>query len=1190
MLLTKLELFGFKSFAERTEFDFQGGITAFVGPNGCGKSNIVDAFRWALGEKSAHAIRGTQMADVIFNGTATRRSLGYAEASLTFLNSQGKLPSDYTEVCVTRRLYRSGESEYFINHQPCRLRDIRQLFMDTGVGSDAYNIIEQGKVDRFIQASAKERRALLEEAAGISRYKAQRREAQNRLERTRINLEKAGVRLEEQRKQLRSIKYQAAKAKRYRRYVVRLRELEISLSVKNYREWDSRRKALDQEIAGLEEEHTALADKVADLEVLQRKLDSTIGKIEDTKARKRDGLHHVASRIDAAEAVISHSKARIEEYQEETERSTREIWSLTEKQRRTREAIAGAEHDLETIRHTIQQQSQRIAEESKKADAAGAECGRLSTEIEDWKTRMVRVIEQATMLRNEVTHLDAGRRRELARRSRLAAQVAEKKAEVARMDEEIERLTRLRDELSGHLADRSSRQHEKEHELERLNQDVQSVMSQLRELRGREAQCLSRRDILGELELHAEDIATGVKRLLHSSEVIPRVRIHGMVADLVRVDLAYAPAIESALGDAAQYIITLTEHEAAAAASLLRTDRSGRAGMIPMNRVRGPELADLHLAAEPGVVGRACDFVRYSPEMEPVVRHLLGHTWIVRDLTTALYLSANGSADLRFVTLDGERVEPSGAIVGGEPLPRAGIVSRKSELDAIGKELRELTEKTSRLETDRGRISQHIQSSQAELEAIRKEIEQGNLEKLSNEHAILNLRRRQKVLTEESALVQDEIDEIDETVQGYDARQIELQKELEDANHRHIELQTEVEAARKQLAEQQAVGDQLREEVTRLKVELAEKATRRGGIEQNILSAKKAIEEIGEQLKATRSRMDQLRAKQRDAEQQIEEARTELQDLTQQRQTLDAELARLNEDRKRSETRREETATRVQSVRNEQEGLQKQLQKLRLQEQEQRVRMETLCERIFSEHRVRLEEATADREASEEGDWDEAQQEIDSLRDKIRRMGGVNEEAIDEEAGLEITIAQTEGQRDDLLKAEQHLREVIRKLNRISRERFRKTFEEVRANFQAVFRRLFRGGHADLVLDEDEPDVLEAGIEVLACPPGKELRSITLLSGGEKTMTTIALLFAIFRSKPSPFCILDEVDAALDESNVDRFTAILDEFVKDSQFLLITHSKRTINTANVLYGITMQEKGVSKKVAVRLEESAPMSN
>ena len=1190
MLLTKLEMHGFKSFADRTAFDFRPGITAFVGPNGCGKSNIVDAVRWILGEKSAHAIRGTNMQDVIFNGTATRRSLGYAEASLTFLNNDGKLGTDYTEVCVTRRLYRSGESEYLLNKQPCRLRDILQLFMDTGVGAHAYSIIEQGKVARFIQANAKERRALLEEAAGISRYKAQRHEAQARLERTRLNLQKVEVQLDEQRKQLRSIKYQAAKARRYRSHTARLRELVLSFSLKNYKDWEGERKALEKQIAELDGRYAAMADELATLEAIVRQTDAEIKQLDDTKGRTRDELHRVESRIDSAEAGISHNRSLIREYEEETERSTRTIWTVNERLRQAHEERAAAERDLEAIRLTIQRQSEGIAEASEKAAAAGEECERLAGEIEDWKNRMIRIIEQATTLRNELNHMDAGRRQQLARRSRLAAQLAEKKKRAGGIDEEIEHLTRRRDAVSGRLADRSSRQHETGHELRRLEQELQSVESRLRELRRREARYLSRREILQDLETRAEGVETGVKRLLRNDGSLPRLRIQGMVADLVRADLRYAPAIEAALGDAAQYVVTVTEDEAGAAASLLRTDRSGRAGLIPLRRARGPELSDLHLASEPGVVGRACDVVRYSPELEPVVRHLLGNAWIVRDLATALHLSGNGGVDFRFITLEGERVEPSGAIVGGEPLPRAGIVSRKSELADTENQLRELARSTTRLEAERGGTGERAESLRGEVAAIRKDIEQGNLEKLSNENEILNLRRRQKALAEESALVQEEVREIVETIQGYDERQNEIQQELAETDRGRSQLRAEMEAAQKSLADQQAAADRLREEITGLKVALAEKQTLRGGLEQNIRSAGKAAKDLEDQIAATRARMDELRAKQLGAQEQIAQAKKDLENLAAQRQTLDADLLGLNEARERATARREEATARAASIRGEQDALRQRLEELRLQEQEHRVRMEGLSERVFSEHGVRLEEQAASQAEPEERDWDAVQREIDELREKIRRMGGVNEDAIDEETGLDITISQTEAQRDDLVTAEHHLREVIRKLNRVSRERFMKTFEEVRANFKTTFRRLFGGGRADLVLDEDEPDVLEAAVEVLACPPEKELRSISLLSGGEKTMTTIALLFAIFQSNPSPFCILDEVDAALDESNIGRFTDMLAEFVKDSQFLLITHSKRTISTANVLYGITMQEKGVSKKVSVRIEDGPQSVN
>ncbi len=1225
MLLKKLEMYGFKSFADKTEFDFQSGVTAFVGPNGCGKSNVVDAVRWILGEQSAKAVRGTQMADVIFNGTASRRSLGYAEASLTFLNDRGILPVEYTDVCVTRRLYRSGESEYFLNRQPCRLRDIRTLFMDTGVGVDTYSIIEQGKVDKFIQSNSKERRAIFEEAAGISKYKAQRREAQSRLERTRLNLQKVDVRLEEQRKQLRSIKYQAAKARRYREHTARLRELVLSLSIKNYREWDARRGALELEINGLDRQQAEINGQLSQIEQVTATLDARINELEKEHLRKRESLHAVQSGMEAAEATITHNGERIREFQDENERCTRSTWSLAEKLRQTQEEMAEAERNLQSIRETIERQAQSIAEETQKADAAGSECARLAGAIEEWKNHTIQIIERATTLRNELNHMDSSRRQQLARRARLQGQLAEKTAEVERIDQEIRALAGERDEISGRLADRSQLLHEKEHELVRLDTEAQELESSLREQRHREAQCISRREILQDLEVRGEDIESGVKRLLRSDGQGPELHVRGMVANLVRADLRYALAIEAALGNAAQHVITTSESEAGAAVALLRMDRSGRAGLIPLNRARAPEIEEMHLASDDGVLGRAADLVRYSPELEPVIRHLLGATWVVKDLPTALRLSNNGGARARFVTLDGDRVDPSGVILGGEPLPRAGIISRKSELEEIEREMRTLSETLAILEGQRGRVAEQVESLRGDVTTLRKEIERGNLEKLSNENEILNRRKRQKLLGDESAAIRSEMDEIEAAVKAFDERERIIEQELAETLSQRDRLQAEMETARRNLADQQTVVDRLRQELTRLKVELAEKEVRRGGFEKGIVTARQTMAEVEAQIASIRQRMEELRLKQAQAETEIEQARLESARLAEEKVCVSAEIEAIRAEQESSQAQRAELAEKARVLRADLERLRQQLQKLRIEEQEFRVRMETLVERVFGEHGVRLPDVIAQRAAAaaeppaaeapapadaaastdastvaqaaaapvpeQEPDWNAVAQEIEELREKVRRMGGVNEESIDEENSLEISIAETEAQRNDLVKATEDLQEVIRKLNKVSREKFMQTFEEVRKNFLETFRRLFGGGRCDLTLDPEEPDVLEAGIEVLACPPGKELRSITLMSGGEKTMTTIALLFAVFRSKPSPFCILDEVDAALDEANIDRFTQMLvDEFVKDSQFIIITHSKRTVGIAEVLYGITMQEKGISKKVAVKVEEVTNMLN
>jgi chromosome segregation protein len=1238
MQLKRLELQGFKSFADRTSFDFDKGVTAFVGPNGCGKSNIVDAFRWILGEQSAKAVRGTQMMDVIFNGTSARRSLSYAEASLTIENNKGILPTDYSEVCITRRLYRSGESEYLMNRQPCRLRDIRQLFLDTGVGMNTYSIIEQGKVDAFIAANAHQRRQIIEEAAGISRYKAQRKEAQNRLERARGNLAKVDIKLEEQRKQLRSIKYQAAKARRFRRQSGRLRNLVVSFSARNYRAWETERSELEEQIAALIAQETALATSLQELEAALQKADEQMVEIEQASREKQDERHRIDAATDAAQATILHSRERITEYQEETELCSQAVWTQSEKLRQTQESIEAAARDLEHIHDMIQRQAERIARETEKADVAGAECSRLTAAIEEWKNRTIQVIEQATTLRNELNHMERNQREQLARRSRIAGQLEEKQQETGRIDSDIGSLAGQRDEISGRLADRSSLLHEKDGELKKLSEHSDTLQDRLRGLHQRGAQCLSRREILQDIEMRSEDVESGVKRLLRQEEGDGDLRIMGMVADLIHVELEYAAAIESALGEAAQYLVTQDKQDAGAAAALLRTDRAGRAGLIPVNHARADQPSGLHLLTSPGVMAHASDVVRYSAEIEPVVRHLLGDTWIVKNLDTAMALSGEGGSGLRFVTMDGERVDPSGAIIGGEPLPRIGIVSRKSELEAIEKELVDLDAETTGLESERGRIDEHISALTSEVSTLRKEIEQGNLDKLTNENEILNLRKRQKILTEEIILLNSEIAEIDETLRGYEDRRNAIAEEVEETQRQHDALQAEVETARRSLAEQQSAAARLREDVTQLKVELADKEARRGSLEDSINAAKTALQEIEEQIVATRRRMEEIQQRENEAAAAIAKAEEEMATLARDREALQVEISRLAQALDEARTHRADCVQKTRTVRLEQDDVRGRLQNRQLQAQELRVRMEGLAESVFNEHGIQLAEfdmdpvallheatsgdapdtneeeteeaapseeqaeaepvntgdvpveAVAEAPVYEEPDWDAIDAEIRELREKIRRMGGINEEAINEEEGLSMIINETEAHREDLVKAEAQLREVIRKLNRVCRERFAKTFEEVRKNFLVTFRRLFGGGKADLILDENEPDMLEAGIDVLACPPGKEMRSITLLSGGEKTMTTIALLFAIFKSKPSPFCILDEVDAALDEANIDRFTSMLNEFLGDSQFIIITHSKRTIGIADVLYGITMQEKGVSKNVAVSLDGTEVLNN
>lgn len=1187
VFLKKAVFQGFKSFADRTEFEFGAGITTIVGPNGSGKSNILDAVRWVLGEQSARSLRGDHMADVIFAGSRSRKPANFAAVELTFDNRAGILRSDQPEVSVGRMLYRSGESEYRLNGNPCRLKDIRELLLDTGVGVDAYSVIEQGRVDALLQASAIERREIFEEAAGISRYKLRRIEAQRKLERTQNNLLRLQDIVDELERRLRSVRLAAGKARNYQQYDARLRELRASFSLAAFHTLEQNRTLLQREVddlaAVLADERARLAEEDAAAAELARDLQAQDDHIQagETELRAVETtLAALSERVAQGERRAADLSAARQRWQTQAADAAQRLADL-----QTR--LAHEDQQLREL-HAAEQQSQTHAEQLQSEQAAGEQrCTELRAALDHERIAAFEAVRRAALIQNDRTNLDQQRARLTAVVERLSARQREINDELASLCTRRNALRRQADELdrqaaalAASLRTDEARLAELESEATQLDQDVGAA----KEAR---SAALSRLGLLQDMERRLEGVDHGTQTALawraHGGDA---GAIIGLVADLLRIDDPRVAILEPVLATFENHVVVRDT------AAFLRT--VANAGQLPgpLRVLALDRLATRPMAAGyeslPGFVARASDWVTCAAEYRPLAEHLLGRTIILDSLDRALRWAAEALAGYVFVTLDGWTVRGDGRLTYGSASAAPGLISRKAEIRQLRTEVDDLENRLvlltrRRLEVEQAssdvQLRKHatlaeIAQRQREHADLRAQIVRGDDEhaRLEREHALTtgDLDAQQRALAElveqlqhlaaEDAAVAGAQQTHEQCVAQVAADLAQAETEVEQLKR----ARTEALVARSRAAERRAAGE----------ATVHDLLARCTALDDETQHARVAADEATAQIGAAQAEVAAARQQQAERAALRDQQQAALLDRRQRRQELRAQL----------ET--DATATRERQRRIEAAETAGHERQMALRECE--VRREALVARVQEELGLDLQTRYAGYEPQPQ-DQTAVEAEIEELRAKIARLGNVNLDAITELDELTPRYEHLMAQRTDLVSSIERLQTLIEQLDTESRRRFSAAFEHIRASFQEMFRKLFGGGRADIIL-EDPENPLECGIDIVARPPGKEPQSISLLSGGEKTLTAVALLLGIFRTRPSPFTILDEVDAALDEANTERFNTVLQEFLRHTQFLVITHSKRTMAVADVLYGITMEEPGVSKRVSVRFEERVNTPN
>lgn len=1192
-MLKALEMAGFKSFADRTRFEFPQGITVVVGPNGSGKSNIVDAIKWVLGEQSAKSLRGKDMADVIFKGTGSRKLMNAAEATIIFDNSEQRLAIDAPEVHVTRRVYRSGEGEYLINRQPCRLKDVRDLFRGTGVGTDAYSLIEQGKVDRLLQASAKDRRAIFEEAAGISRFKAKKIETQRRLERVDQNLLRLSDIVDEVEGRLRNVRAQATKARRYREYRDRLQELRTQVGMAD---WLALTERL-QELEGQQSHQQQQADQVqAHLELLDARyleFETDVTTLSEKIRNDETAMADQREKIAAAQSVAYQQTQRLAELDVEAAGLRRNVAMLQGRAGDIRSQLSETQSRLKGA----EQQFNQVDEACVELEQAVQE---IDARLSQWRRRQAENREQQAELHREHARLENAL-------ERLAHQVEERQATVEQSGQRLESLhqalqdqrsemERIREqdqaaaseqaELLGHIE-------ESEHEITQLVRVLARRQEELANQQGRQTGVEERIRLLEDLEKRHDGVSAGSQRILELAEQLPAGKlgeIHGLVADFVQTELEHATLIDVALGEKSQFVVASGSQlmDQLARRRLKLPSRVGVVALdqlaaVPADTATGDPFSQLE-----GVIARADHCVRTSAGFESLIRNLLGQTWIVETLEVALRCARQareqGLWGAVFVTQQGFRVDAPGVMVAGPKEAAAGIVSRRSQLRT--------------LELDLSLLKQLIAEGQAEIQRFRENLDtfEARLQEWGDRQQTLAQQRSQTqvdlstrsdritFLQQQTAELAQQRAQSQESVAELEAAQEPMREELVAVADQIQQLESQRRELDQETAKLEQTQRETLEKVSAARVERAKHEQVVATLQARLLQIQQDQQERTRSAEAARQQLKQCRQRYLNSERAILQASSDSALAHWYRHQLSKQVALATARRTELAERRQEMTSEVTRTRRQLQRLQGDLHELELALREVRHERDSLETRMRDDYGIELAEL---QDEPLEGDALEERQAVDDeiadLRRKITNIGAVNMEALNELDELEERFESLHGQYQDLREAKQALERIIQKINADSRRLFVETLEAIRTNFQKLYRKAFGGGRADIVLEQDV-DVLEAGIEIIATPPGKPSFNNSLLSGGEKALTAVALLLAIFEFRPSPFCVLDEVDAPFDEANIGRFVDVLRDFLGWTKFVVVTHSKKTMTAATTLYGVTMQESGVSKQVSVRFED------
>lgn len=1181
MYLKSIEVQGFKSFANKITFEFHNGITAIVGPNGSGKSNVADAVRWVLGEQRIKQLRGASMQDVIFAGTELRKPQGFAYVAITLDNSDHQLAIDYDEVTVSRRLYRSGESEYRINGSACRLKDINELFYDTGIGKEGYSIIGQGQIDKILSGKPEDRRELFDEAAGIVKFKRRKMIAQKKLEDEKQNLVRVGDILAELEKQVGPLARQSEAARKYLGYKEQLKTYDVNLflleseGIRNQLGDVEKRESIvsqDMEEASRQsEEKKSLYDRLEkelgamEAEITEKR--NRLSQAEMEKGSLEGQINVLGEQINTEQMNMDHINARMETIQKECQKK--------------RQQISEYERDSAGIRMEAGESSRKLKEAEERLQKEDEQIMLLDQRIEAGKGSMIDGLNEKASLGARQQRYEAMLEQVQVRRSEVCQRLLRHKSDESAQEEllavEQKKLSESEQRIQGLLG----KQEELEEEIEHCEQEVRRLTRILNQRQQEYQTASTRLESLRNLAERYEGYGNSIRRVM---EVRDRVHgIRGVVADLITTDRQYETAIETALGGSIQNVVTDSEQTAKQLIEYLKKNKYGRVTFLPLTSIgqRGG-FSQQEVLKEPGIIGLASDLVHVRPEYKVLATYLLGRVVVASTIDHAIAVAKKYHYSLRIVTLEGELLSAGGSMTGGAFKNSSNLLGRKREIEELETACKKAMSLAERIQDELTMNEGLLAGKREELEQVRSEHHQESLNQNTLQSNVNRLEDKREEIREASGDLVLENSQLEEQIQEIERNRREIEQDVSRLLNQNEQINQEVEALSFRMEDARQVRETLAHDLENIRIKAA-------GLKQQVDFVTENIRRVQEEIRRLEEEKEGLEAGTGDSDRAIEEKHSQIRALQEQiektmqsRESLDEELRLLsasreekNQEQKSMVRDREELTERISR-------LDKDLFRLQSQKEKLEEKLEGHVNYMWSEYELTFTTAEPLRNP-ELTAIPEIRRQIEDLKGKIRALGNVNVNAIEDYKEISERYEFMKAQHDDLVEAEQTLLQIIDELDTGMRRQFEEKFREIRSEFDRVFKELFGGGHGTLELIEGE-DILEAGIQIIAQPPGKKLQNMMQLSGGEKALTAISLLFAIQNLKPSPFCLLDEIEAALDDSNVDRFAGYLHKLIKNTQFIVITHRRGTMVASDRLYGITMQEKGVSTLVSVNLIE------
>ena len=1179
MYLKSIEIHGFKSFANKIVFQFHNGITGIVGPNGSGKSNVADAVRWVLGEQRIKQLRGASMQDVIFSGTELRKPLGYAYVAITLDNSDHQLAIDYNEVTVARRIYRSGESEYLLNGTPCRLKDVNELFYDTGIGKEGYSIIGQGQIDKILSGKPEERRELFDEAAGIVKFKRRKLAAQKKLEDEQQNLVRVNDILSELEKQIGPLEKQSETAKIYLKKKEELKTLDVNMFLlENQRLQEQLKDAQEKyDIASEDLENTS--KQYENIKEEYEKIEGQITLLDETIEKNRSALTDTSMLRGKLEGEINVLKEQIHSARNNEEH-------LKQRREAVLNEIAAKNQDKEGILSDKGQIDEQVAEIEKKRDEAKAALTavqscieELNNQIEGGKNAIIEALNARATIKSKLGRYDTMTEQVNIRKAELTSRILRMKSDEAQQEETLKALNDEFEKINEEIRTLNDAVESKEEKLTLLRETLADKDKKLRDTQVSYHQEKSRLEALSNLTERYEGYGGSVKKVMERKE--QEKGIVGVVADIIKVDKKYETAIETALGGNIQNIVTDDEETAKRMIGYLKQTKAGRATFLPLTSITHPqEFKNPESLKEKGVLGMADELVHVDEKYRNVAKAMLGRIVVVDQVDNAVRIARKFDYGIRMVTLEGELLVPGGAISGGAFKNNSNLLGRRREMEEMEasvkkylKEVDTLLQEIEDTKAERNKLRLSLEEDKASLQ--KKFIEQ-NTARLN----VIKAKERKEEASESSLELKSEEREIESQIQEIRLSKEEISRELQDSETLEKQTEGKIKECQVLLDEKRSEESENLAGVNALEVEVEKMLQQQGFHQQN-------VDRINTELERSKSELSEIEEGLLGNTRDIEQKENNIRQIE---ETIQASHTSQNDTEKQLQediTKKEELSAKQKNFFKDREalsekmaGLDKEVYRLNAQREKLQDMTESQINYMWDEYEITLSDAAGMRN-EELNDLPAMKRDISTLKDQIKKLGDVNVNAIEDYKNLMERYSFLKTQHDDLIEAEKTLEGIITELDTAMRKQFHEKFGEISREFDKVFKEMFGGGKGTLELMEDE-DILEAGIRIIAQPPGKKLQNMMQLSGGEKALTAIALLFAIQNLKPSPFCLLNEIEAALDESNVSRFAKYLHKLTRHTQFIVITHRRGTMEQVDRLYGITMQEKGVSTLVSVNL--------